>query len=230
MDEETAALIELLQSTRRAHMREAVVRQLADRADPDAAPALLDLLEDSNDPRVIPIVTAALGGLQRLGPTIAPLVLAILDGPPDKRRPFMPLLLATALGDAATPRLIEALHDQQPEVRINAATQLGQLRARRAFEPLLAILTDDSQPPTLRGVAASALGGLRDPRALPTLAELAQTDDPDLLAGAIDGLADLRDPAGIPYLDAILERPGLDERTSRAVRLALLAMERYRER
>src|SRR6266704_1674150 len=111
MDEETAALIELLQSTRRAQMREAVVRQLADRADPDAALALLDLLEDSNDPRVIPIATAALGGLQRLGPAIAPLALAVLDGPPDKRRPFMPLLLASALGEAATPRLIEALHD-----------------------------------------------------------------------------------------------------------------------
>ncbi|HWE62099.1 MAG TPA: HEAT repeat domain-containing protein [Chloroflexota bacterium] len=230
MHEETAALIEMLQSTRRPQMREALARQLVERADPDAAPTLIGLLDDTNDPRAIPLVTVALAGLQQLGPTIAPLLLAALDGPPDTRRPFMPLLLAAALGEAAVPRLLEALHDAQQDVRINAATQLGVLRARRAFEPLLVILQDEGEDRTVRGVAASALGALRDPRAMPILTRLSETDDPQLLAGAIDGLAEARDPEGIPYLEAILARPRLDERTERAVRLALLAMERYRER
>jgi HEAT repeat protein len=141
----------------------------------------------------------------------------------------MPLLLASAYGEGASPRLIEALHDPQIEVRINAATQLGLLRTPRAFEPLLALVQNEGEDHAVRGVAAAALGALRDPRALPILAELSKTDDPDLLAGAIDGLADFRDPAGIPYLEAILDRPALDERTERAVRLGLLAMERYRE-
>jgi len=94
---------------------------------------------------------------------------------------------------------------------------------------LYAIAQDLERPPALRGVAAAALGSLRDLRALPFLAGLAGETDPELLAGAIDGLADLRDPAGIPYLEAILERPDLDARTNRAVRLGLLAMERYRK-
>ena len=114
--------------------------------------------------------------------------------------------------------------------KINAATQLGQLDPGQVFAPLLAVVTDPARPGPLRSAAASALGSLKDRRALPVLAELSRTHDPDLLAGAIDGLAELRDPAGIPYLEALLERPDLDERTNRAIRLGLLAMERYRQR
>ena len=62
------------------------------------------------------------------------------------------------------------------------------------------------------------------------LAALTRGDDPELLGGAVDGLAELRDPRGAPYLEALLERPGIDERLSRAIRLGLLAMERYRDR
>jgi HEAT repeat protein len=115
-------------------------------------------------------------------------------------------------------------------VRTNAATQLGQLGASEAFEPLLAVVEDEAQPGQVRSAAASALGALRDRKALPVLARLSRVTDPELLAGSIDGLAELRDPAGIPYLEAILEREDLDERTNRAVRLGLLAMERYRDR
>ena len=142
----------------------------------------------------------------------------------------MPLLLASALGADAVPRLLQALADPQLEVRINAATQLGELRDLRALEPLLALLGDTAQPASLRGVAAAALGALREPRVLPILGELSRSQDPDLLAGAIDGLAEFRAPAAIPYLEALLARPDLDERTNRAVRLGLLAMERYRTR
>ena len=162
IDQETAALIELLRTSRRPTMREMAVRQLAERRDPAAAEALLGVLDTANDPRVVPVVTAALGGLQALGPSIAPQILAILANRADPRRVFMPLLLGAALGEAATPRLIEALRDEDPDVRINAATQLGQLRSPAAFEPLLALLGDVAAGSTLRGVAASALGTLRD--------------------------------------------------------------------
>ncbi len=230
MDEEIAALSDMLRTSRRAPTRLEAARQLAQRRDLAAAPALLEALEQTNDPRVVPVVTVAVEGLEALGPDLAPLLLEVLDGPPHPRRAFMPLLLRSALGEAAVPRLIEALNDPQLEVAVNAATQLGQLRAAAAFEPLLALLHDEQQPSALRSVAAAALGNLRNIRALPVLAELSSTEDEELLAGAIDGLADLRDPAGIPYLEAILQRPNLDERTNRAVRLGLLAMERYRER
>jgi len=228
MDEEIAVYSEMLRTSRRAPMRLEAARVLASARDIQAAPALLDALEESNDPRVIPVVTAAIEGLQLLGPPLAPLLLSIFESRDDRRRVFIPLLLRASLGAAAVPRLIEALGDPVQAVAVNAATQLGDLRSPEAFEPLLALAQDLNQPVTLRGVAAAALGALRDIRALPFLAGLADETDPELLAGAIDGLADLRDPAGIPHLEAILERPDLDVRTNRAVRLGLLAMERYR--
>lgn len=229
MNEDTAALIALLETTRRPSTRVQAVQQLAAQQDPDAAPTLFALLQESNDPVTIQIVTAALAGLQALGAAIAPIVVDALAGPPDERRPFAPLLLASALGKGALEPLVTALQDEQIAVRVNAATQLGQLGLHAAFEPLLATLEDPEQPAPVRSAAASALGSLRDRRAFPVLAALSSTDDPELLAGAIDGLAELRDPDGIPYLEAILERPNLDERTNRAVRLGLLAMERYRD-
>ncbi|MGH2390197.1 MAG: HEAT repeat domain-containing protein [Chloroflexota bacterium] len=228
MDEEIAALAEMLRTGRRAPMRLEAARGLAASRSIEAAPPLLEVLEESNDPRVIPIVTVAIEGLQALGPPLAPLLLVILDNPEDRRRVFMPLLLRASLGELSVPRLVEALRDPLPAVAVNAATQLGGLRSAAAFDPLLALAQDTRESTALRGVAAAALGALRDRRALPFLAGLADDADPELLAGAIDGLADLRDPAGIPYLEAILERPNLDERTNRAVRLGLLAMERYR--
>jgi HEAT repeat protein len=227
--EETAALIAIVQTSRRSQARELAVRQLVELEDPDAAPALIALLENTTDPRLVPLVTTALGGLQRLGRAVVSPALVVLNGPPDPRRAFMPLLLATALGQEAIPRLIEALDDVQHDVQINAATQLGLLRDRRAFDPLLAVAQDPARDSAVRGAAIAALGNLRDRRALPLLIAYTRESDSDLLAGAIDGLADLRDPAGIEPLEAILARPELDKRTERAVRLALLAMERYRD-
>jgi len=211
-------------------MRLEAARQLAMSHNLRAAPVLLAALEESSDPRVVPVVTVALEGLEALGAELAPLLFPILEDATDPRRVFMPLLLRASLGEAAVPHLVEALNDAQPAVAINAATQLGQVRSPDSFAPLLALAQDPARPASVRGVAAASLGNLRDARALPFLAGLTDTDDPDLLAGAIDGLADLRDPAGIPFLESILERPGIDPRIVRAVRLGLLAMERYRER
>lgn len=230
MDEDALALVDLVRTARRPSMRLEAARQLAEKRDPELTPILLELLDPTNDARIVPVVTVALSGLQAIGEPITPYVMELFDGPADPRRVFMPLLLGAALGKRAVPRLIEALQDENQDVAINAATQLGQLGAVEAFEPLLTLLQDQNLPAALRGVAAAALGALRDPRALPILAELSTTHDPELLAGAIDGLSDLRDPAGAEYLEAILDRPSLDENTNRAVRLGLLAMERYRLR
>jgi len=230
VDDETEALIETLRLSRRPTMRLETARRLAEKRDPDAASALIELLDSTNDPRIIPVVTVAITGLQALGDAIAGELLRILDEPYGPRRVFMPLLLASALGIGAAPRLVKALADDDTEVAVNAATQLGQLRAVEAFEALVALLEDQSRPSALRGAAAAAIGASRDPRALSILAHLSTSTDRDLLAGAIDGLSDLRDPRGAQFLEAILERDDIDESTNRAVRLGLLAMERYRPR
>ena len=230
MDEDTAALLDILRTSRRPSLRLEAVRQLAASQAPESIPALLDVLDDADNPRSVAVVTAAVAALQEMGEVAAPHILATLDERNGKRRQFMPLLLATSLGREAVPRLLGALQDGDVEVAVNAATQLGQLRVVEAFEPLLDVARDTRAPAALRGAAASSLGALRDRRALPILVEMLSAPERDLLAGAIDGLADLRDPAGAPYLEGLLERPDLDEATERAIRLGLLAMERYRSR
>src|SRR5260370_41168768 len=94
MDDETSALVDLLRTSRRPSLRQEAARQLAAKLDPNLAPFLLEALDPSSDALVIPVVTVAITGLQALGDAIAPEVTAILDGPPDRRRVFMPLLLA----------------------------------------------------------------------------------------------------------------------------------------
>jgi HEAT repeat protein len=228
MDEETEALVTMLRASRRPSIRLEAVRRLAELRDPELAPVLLECLRDADEPRNVPVITAALAALQHLGPPVAVPALALLADRSDRRRVFMPLLLASALGPNAVPSLLAAVGDEDLDVAINAATQIGQLRAAEAFPQLLAVAENPKAPSALRGASAAALGALRDQRALPFLIGLLQAPDSDLLSGAIDGLADLRDPEGAPYLEKLLERPDLGERTQRAVRLALLAMERYR--
>jgi len=227
-DDDTAALVDLLRTSRRGPLRLEAVRRLAAMERADLAPVLLETLNEAENPNSLPVVVAALQGLRALGHTIAPQLLEILDGAPDSRRQFMPLLLASALNEAAVPRLIEALDDPDTTVAVNAATQLGQLAHAEAFEPLAAVATNATARLAVRGAALAALGALRDIRALPLLVEFSASGVPDLLGGAIDGLADLRAAAGVPHLEAVLERPEIDKATERAVRLALLAMERYR--
>jgi HEAT repeat protein len=230
MDEEIAPLLDILHTSRRPALRLEAIRQLAEMQAGEAVPALLDVLEEAGDPRSVAVVTAAVAAIQHLGVVAAPYVVAALEDEYGKRRPFLPLLLVSSLGDQALPLLLDALADPDVEVAVNAATQLGLLRLADAFEPLLALVRNSSAPDALRGAAAAALGALRDRRSLPILVDLLSSPEHEILAGAIDGLADLRDPAGAEYLEDLLERQDLDESTERAIRLGLLAMERYRLR
>ncbi len=228
MDDDTAALIDILRTSHRPALRLEAVRQIAAANAVEAVPALLAVLDDAADPRSLSVVTAALTTIQQMGPAAAPHIEEGLRRNFGNHRQFMPLLLASSLAGQSFPLLSGMLCDPDLEVAVNAATQLGQLRLAAAFDPLVAVVRDDSAAAALRGAAAAALGALRDPRALPVLIELLDAPEREILAGAIDGLSDLRDPAGAPHLERLLERRDLDQSTERAVRLGLLAMERYR--
>jgi len=67
---------------------------------------------------------------------------------------------------------IARLRDHHPRARARAARRLGELRDRRAVEPLLAALDDVSL--TVRWEAVRALGQLADARPLPALREKAR--------------------------------------------------------
>ena len=103
---------------------------------------------------------------------------------------------------------------ESADVRYYAAEVLGLIGDRRAVEPLLGVLWDDSLD--VRWVAAEGLGRLRDPRAVEPLGELlkahlAYADDSfaRLLQGIIAALGRLGDRRAVQPLLAVFE--SLDE-------------------
>ena len=69
------------------------------------------------------------------------------------------------LGAKAVEALIGLLKSDSPAARLHAASALGEIRDKRAVEPLvLALETDDEYP--VRTAAATALGQLKDSRAV----------------------------------------------------------------
>jgi HEAT repeat protein len=228
-DDEVAMLIATLQSKRGGPaVRAQAARMLGEHGDPRAIEPLLGQIEDTADPFRVPVVTAVLEAIPRLGAAAEPALLRLLEDRADFRRRYAPRLLVSAVGAAAAPALGGLLDDADPEVAMNAATALGSLRDP-AFAPALqAILDDPSRPSLLRGVAASALGMSGSPTAYDVLAPLLGSHDPSLVAGAIDGLAELGDPRAVALIQALLAAGRLDERAARGARLALISLQAKR--
>jgi HEAT repeat protein len=224
-DDEVTMSLATLQSKRGGPaVRAQAARMLGELGDPRAVEPLLAQIEDTADPFRVPVITAALEAIPRLGAAAEPALLRLLDDRADARRRYVPRLLISAVGAAAAPVLVGLVDDADDEVAMNAATALGSLRDPAFAPPLQAIVDDPSRPSLLRGVAASALGMSGSPTAYNVLAPLLGAHDPSLLAGAIDGLAELSDPRAAPLIQALLATGRLDERTARGARLALISL------
>lgn len=91
-----------------------------------------------------------------------------------------------ALGKSGDPRavgpLAGLLNDRDPEIRLAAATALGQLKSGRPVEILLQRLRDRTEQADVRRQAAAALSAIRSTGALRGLREFVADDneDPDL--------------------------------------------------
>ena len=111
-----------------------------------------------------------------------------------------------ALGDirdeTAVPALAQVLAGEEPtrkkkrrenEFILRAAAEsLGKIRSRAGVRPLLAALTNDSNPSEVRRAAATALGLIGDPSAMPALQAALTSDDPYLSQAAREAMRRLR--------------------------------------
>jgi HEAT repeat protein len=70
-------------------------------------------------------------------------------------------------------KLIRALRHPEPTVPIRAATVLGMLGSQPAVEPLIDVALSSADP-YIPETAVTALGNIRDPRALPCLNRLSR--------------------------------------------------------
>ena len=225
MDDEVAALIAALQSKRGSpQVRAHAARALGELGDPRALDALLDQVVDTADPFKVPVVTAVLEAIPRLGVTAEPALLRLLADRDDARRRYVPRLLVSAIGAPAAPALAGLLDDADDEVAMNAATALGYLHDPGFTPALRAIVDDQEQSSSRRGVAASAMGMSGGPGVYEALAPLLGSGDASLVAGALDGLAELGDRRAVPLIQGLLAAGRLDERAARGARLALISL------
>jgi hypothetical protein len=83
--------------------------------------------------------------------------------------------VSNASGASRVEKLLPQLSDPQEHVRRDAAMDLGRLKAAKAVDALVKMLTSDSSP-VAREAAARALGLIASPQSLTALIQAAQVD------------------------------------------------------
>src|SRR6266566_4859520 len=104
----------------------------------------------------------------------------------------------------ATPALIEALHDPDPEVRDQAAEALERIGDPEAGPALLEQYHKEKSDSGVREVLASALGQSHYEPAIPTLIEALSSSDDGLRHGAARGLSQFKTQEAIKALQQAL--------------------------
>lgn len=102
-----------------------------------------------------------------------------------------------AIGDAAIPSLLKALHHEDWLVRLHAVESLGKAKSKQAVEPLLSVLFNDRDS-AVREDTVRTLGEIGDPQAVDYLFTAMQ--EPGLRTLAVEALGRIGDPRAVPIL------------------------------
>ncbi|HET6763713.1 MAG TPA: HEAT repeat domain-containing protein, partial [Longimicrobiaceae bacterium] len=149
----------------------------------------------------------ALAGLRGL---LAPLEAALRDGDDPGRRNAARSVLAALSGPGTAPAALRllgrlAVHDADEDVRLLAASALGESGNPAARRPLEAALRDGEG--NVAAAAADGLGTLADPRSVPALCAAVGAGDPWRAAAAAVALGRIGDVRALPALAAVLDDP-----------------------
>ena len=149
-------------------------------------------------------------------------LLDVLRGEDASRRSGARMALA-ALGSRTSPTretaqeaLREALGSPDPDLRLLAASALGEAGTLAAGPALVAALDDPED--NVAAAAADALGALGYAPALDALVRLATTSDFWVRAAVIVALGRLRDERAVPALTDLARTPGLEPPLVEAIR------------
>ncbi|NQT41137.1 MAG: HEAT repeat domain-containing protein [Planctomycetes bacterium] len=171
------------------------------------------------NPRSTSILAAVLRGEE---PEISDeAILAVGHGGVDDLRANLKFRPAAAmsLGDSGDPAafspLLEALHDEDEDVRTQVIEGLGRLKDPRAVNPLIEALNDDA--PSVARSAATALGATGDPRAVKPLTRAVENEGSTLRYCAIDALGEIDDPLACQTLARLMTGKSSPEDDSRKV-------------
>jgi HEAT repeat protein len=157
-------------------IRDTIARQLERHRDPDIRKRYADLVAS-----LPPTATAATSEKTKPTPTGD-------SGAPKIARQVVPYYLTMLKSD-------------QPEVRANAAAELGR-SGPEAVKPLTEASADPE--PSVRVAVARSLGSLGDPSALPVLVNLLRDPQPLVRAAAVRALGTFADPSTVDPLTRAL--------------------------
>jgi HEAT repeat protein len=123
--------------------------------------------------------------------------------------------------------LIEALsYQDDPNIRLAAASALGRVGAPEAVDPLVEAL-DDQQNVT--EMAALSLGEIGDPRAVEPLISTLEQDDWEVRSSVAKALGKIGDERAVPSLVNLLENTNSNVRWHAAQALESITGESYGE-
>lgn len=225
MDGDTETILEYLQESDEAQLRERAAKLLGDLEadDPKVTDELVRVAQTDPDDAV---TAAAIDALNQIGiEAVEKLITQITDtefgNGADWAKvqafvkalsaeiPELRMAAANALGELGEPKavspLVDRLNDTDPRIRERAARSLGMLGDPRAVDPLIRYL-DDTHPRVRREVAES-LGTIGSDRAVSALRDLLDDPNETVRRIAIDGLGNLGRPEPIPDLVEALSDP-----------------------
>lgn len=185
-------------------VREAAAVALGERGDTEAVRQLVGRLTDPHA-GVRRVAAEALGKLE--DPEALPgLLEAMADADPDVRKAAERSLRALVAVDHpdTVSELLGGLRHPAARVRLIAAEHLGRLGAREASGPLTDLLNNRSEADGVREAAATALGRIRDPRAVSALIREAKDGNAMLRAAVVQALVDMGPAATQGLYDALM--------------------------
>jgi bilin biosynthesis protein len=186
-------------------VRRAAAKTLTIIADPDAVPALLQAF--LNDPDTV-VRSSAAGALARTGETAVPALLDILASPerPEDIKGHAAWALAF-IGSEATEHLYRALNSDSVDVRcavIGAIAHVAQEQSDlKSCTVLVSALTDPE--PVIRTEAASVLGQVNYPPAIPHLILALKDTELEVRKAAVSSLGKMGDRTVLEPLQSALE-------------------------
>lgn len=177
-------------------------------------PALESAVRDDDD---ADLRNGAMEVLVKFGKLSVPKLNGLLRDANEEVRNFSAVMLGEIGSREAVDPLIEALGDPDSNVSHSAAEALGKIGDRAALVPLIELLQGDFW---LQFPAVTAIGALRDYRAVPHLLQLL---DHELLAEAVvEALGRIGDPRALYPLASILAC--VEDNLARAIAQAMVAI------
>jgi bilin biosynthesis protein len=201
----TPFLIDALANHQNVVVRRAAAKTLTIIADPASVPALLHAFLNDEDTVV---KGSSAGALARVGEASVPALLDILASPqhPEDIKGHAAWALAF-IGSSAAEHLYKALNSDSLDVRcavIGAIAHVAQEQSdEKSCNTLVSALTDPEA--MIRTEAASALGQVNYPPAVPHLILALQDKDLEVRKAAVSSLGKLGDRTALPPLQTALQ-------------------------